>query len=319
MTPTVTMRKALSDAGLLKHVLAGDSWRTWRVLLIAAMGERLTDDERVIFKQITGREHEPNKRVSELEVIAGRRGGKTIALAAQATYISALCDHRDTLAPGETGVCLCLAQDSRISQKLLDFVQENLERSPVLAQLVVGRSQDTLQLKNNITIESRPASFRKLRGPTYVAVICDELAFWYVDDFYVNPDVEILAAAKPGLMTTHGPLIMASSPYAKRGVLYENYKRHYGPNGSPAILVAKGTTRDFNPTISQEEIDAELEKDRARNTAEYLAEFRADLEALSPSRRSRLVSTSTSSNVRHFQARPTTPSSIQQVAPVPTA
>ena len=136
MTPTVSMRKALSDAGLLKHVIAGDSWRTWRILLIAANGEPLTDSEREIFTRITGREHEPNKRVSELEVIAGRRGGKTIALAASATYISALCDHRDTLAPGETGVCLCLAQDQRIAQKILDFCQENLERSPVLAQLV---------------------------------------------------------------------------------------------------------------------------------------------------------------------------------------
>ena len=83
----VTMRKALSDAGLLKHVIAGDSWRTWRILLIAAMGEQLTEDEREIFTRVTGREHEPNKRVSELEVIAGRRGGKTIALAALATYI----------------------------------------------------------------------------------------------------------------------------------------------------------------------------------------------------------------------------------------
>ena len=73
---------------------------------------------------------------------------------------------------------------------------------------------------------------------------------------------------------------MASSPYAKRGVLYDTYKRHYGPNGSPAILVAKGTTRDFNPTISQEEIDIELEKDRVRNTAEYLAEWRNDVSSL---------------------------------------
>jgi len=39
MTPTVTIRKALGDPALLGNVLAGDSWRAWRVLLIAAMGE----------------------------------------------------------------------------------------------------------------------------------------------------------------------------------------------------------------------------------------------------------------------------------------
>ena len=281
MTPTIPLRQALSDPGLLAHVIAGDSWRTWRILLIAAMGEELTDDERETRTKITGREREPGKRISELEVVAGRRGGKTIALAALATYLSTMCDHRDTLAAGETGVLLCLAQDQRIATKVLDFVEENLKRSPVLGQLVVGRSQDTLELRNSINVEVRPASFRKLRGPTYVGILADELAFWYVKSggvSYQNPDVEVLAAARPGLLTTRGPLIMASSPYAKRGVLWETFKRHHGPNGSPAILVARGTTRDFNPTVRQEEIDIELEKDRARNTAEYLAEFRDDIE-----------------------------------------
>src|SRR6476659_11259675 len=67
-----------------------------------------------------------------------------------------------------------------------------------------------------ITLEVRPASFRKLRGPTYIAVIADELAFWYVDAAYANPDVEILNAVEPGLATTGGPLILASSPHARR-------------------------------------------------------------------------------------------------------
>jgi hypothetical protein len=96
---------------------------------------------------------------------------------------------------------------------------------------------------------------------------------------FANPDVEVLAAARPGLLTTGGPLIMASSPYAKQGVLWDTYRKHYGPDGAPSVLVAKGTTRDFNQTIVQSEIDRELERDRARNTAELLAEFRSDLES----------------------------------------
>jgi hypothetical protein len=45
----------------------------------------------------------------------------------------------------------------------------------------------------------------------YVAVICDEAAFWYQDSSYANPDVEILNAVRPGLMTTRGMLVLASS------------------------------------------------------------------------------------------------------------
>ena len=59
MRPQVTLRKALCDPHLLGNGLAGDTWNSWRTLLIAAMGEQLTDEERELFKRITGREHEP--------------------------------------------------------------------------------------------------------------------------------------------------------------------------------------------------------------------------------------------------------------------
>jgi hypothetical protein len=279
MKPTVSLRKALNDPQLLGHVISGPTWSTWRTLLIAAMGEPLTDDERVTFTAITGRTHEPGQRVHQLEVIVGRRGGKTRALATLASYISGLCDHRDVLAPGEDGICLALATDQRISKKLLDYVEEDFNTSPLLRQLIVGRNAEGIQLTGNIRVEARPADFRKLRGPTYIAVLADELAFWYVEDHNANPDAEVLAAARPGLLTTNGPMILASSPYSRRGVLWDVYKRHFGPNGAPLILVAKGTTRDFNPSVPQAEIERLLEEDRARNSAEYLAEFRSDLAA----------------------------------------
>ena len=82
MTPFVTMRRALSDEHLLGVVLGGDSWLAWRILLIAAMGEPLTDEERTIFAKLTGREREPGERVDELWCVIGRRGGKSRAVAA---------------------------------------------------------------------------------------------------------------------------------------------------------------------------------------------------------------------------------------------
>ena len=54
-----------------------------------------------------------------------------------------------------------------------------------------------------------------------------------MDAAYANPDVEILNAVEPGLATTGGPLILASSPHARRGVLWEVFKRHYGAGGDP--------------------------------------------------------------------------------------
>ena len=45
------------------------------------------------------------------------------------------------------------------------------------------------------------------------------------------------------------------------------------------ILVAQGGSRDFNPKYPQATIDAALNEDHARNAAEYLAQFRTDVES----------------------------------------
>ena len=273
-----SLRESLCDPDLLAHAIPGPSWATWRTLFIAAFGEKLTAAERKTFTKFTGRKHEPLKRVGQFAAVAGRRAGKTQAIAAAGTYLAAVCDHRDVLAPGETGVLLSLAQDQRIAKKILDYIESNLRRSKILRQRFVTRTQDSIELNNHIRVEVRPASFRKLRGPTYIGIIADELAFWYLEERFVNPDAEVLAAARPGLLTTHGPLILASSPYAKRGVLWDVFSRHYGPDGASNILVARGATTDFNSTVSKEEIDALLAEDPIRNRAEYLAEFRDDIE-----------------------------------------
>ena len=65
MIPRVALREALSDPNLLGTAIAGDSWRSWRALLIAAMGEELREDEREIFTKLTGREHEPLQRIDQ--------------------------------------------------------------------------------------------------------------------------------------------------------------------------------------------------------------------------------------------------------------
>jgi hypothetical protein len=214
MKPMVALRKALEDTQLLGGMLVGDSWHGWRTLLIAAMGEALTDAERETFSKLTGRKREPLQRIEELIAVIGRRGGKSRSSAVLAAYLGGLCEH--PLVPGERGVLLCIAPDQRQAKITLEYCAAAFDASPILRQLVVNRTADALELANNISIEVRSASFRRLRGPTYVAVIADEAAFWYSEEFSANTDTEILNACRPGLSTTSGPLIIASSPYARR-------------------------------------------------------------------------------------------------------
>ena len=255
------------------------TWRRIASLLTAAFGEELTEEERVIFREFTGREHEPGECVREFAVVAGRRTGKTSGLmSSAATYIAGLCDFSDVLRSAETGTLLCLAQDQGVARQILAYIEENFTRSKILKSRFVRRTADTIELTNNITIAVRPANSARLRGPTYIGVFCDELAHWFTDEGYANPDTAVLGAVRPAMLTTGGMLWMASSPGVGAAFCGTPSTGTIGPKGKPSILVARGTTTQFNPNIAQEVIDDELARDPELNRAEYLAEFRSDLE-----------------------------------------
>ena len=278
MKSSVTMRTALADPALLGRALAEPSWDVWRVLLIAAVGEELSTKEREIFQQFTGRAREPGRRVEEAEFLIGRRGGKDRAASVLATYFAALIDWTTVLAKGERGLVLCIGPDQRQAKITRDYVEGCFNSSKILSRLIINRTGDTLELSNGISIEVRAASFRRLRGVTCVAVIATEAAFWQTEDSS-NIDVEILNAVRPSLATTGGPLVIITTPYARRGEVWNVYRRHFGPDGDPLVLVAQGTSREFNPTLSEKVIERALERDPAAASAEYLAQFRADIES----------------------------------------
>jgi hypothetical protein len=79
-----------------------------------------------------------------------------------------------------------------------------------------------------------------------------------------------------------GPLIVISSPYARRGEVWETYRRHYGADGDPRILVALGASRDFNPSLPQSVIDRAMDRDPESAAAEFGGQFRTDVSALIP-------------------------------------
>jgi hypothetical protein len=280
MQPLVTMRAALEDDALFGRVLQGESWQAWRVLLIAAMGEELTADERAIFAKLTGRAREPGTRCEELWAIVGRRGGKTRSAAVLACFTAALCEH--PLSIGERGLALFLAQNQRQAAIAFGYAAAIFDAVPMLRELVIGRTASTLSLSNGVDLEVRAASFRGLRGVTCVSVIADECGYWAVAEESANVDSEIFNAVRPSLATTSGPLISISTPYAKRGELYRMHREHYGPSGDPLLLVAQAASRDLNPALPQAVVDRAYQRDPVSAAAEYGGAFRSDIETFVP-------------------------------------
>lgn len=274
---TVTIRDAMTDPALFGDTFGGGSFTAWRALLAGFYGLPLDKIEAEIWQEVTGRQTAPTMAFAELWLAVGRRGGKSYAAGLLAVYLAAFHDYRDRLAPGEIATVMCIAADRKQARAVMRYIAGMMAANPMLARMIVKENGEQIELNNRTVIEITTASHRSVRGYTLAACICDEVAFWHVDG--ASPDAEIIAAVRPALATLDGKLIALSSPYAKRGALWDTYKRAFGDDAETRVLVAQAPSRTMNPTLPQRVIDDAMRDDAARASAEYLAQFRSDIEA----------------------------------------
>ena len=254
-----------------------DSYATWFAFLAALFALPMTDEQLATYRKHTGRQDRPTQPAREAWMVIGRRGGKSRFMALVAVYLAVFRSYAPYLAPGERATIAVVAADRRQARVCMRYITALL-KIPALADLIERETADGFELRGGVTIEVATASIRATRGYSYGAVICDEIAFWRTDDDSANPDVEVLNAIKPGMATIPTSMLLcASSPHARRGALWEAYRRFYGKEGAP--LVWKATTQEMNPLIDARVIEQALERDHASASAEYLAEFRSDIEA----------------------------------------
>jgi hypothetical protein len=270
---------ALDDPKVFGDFFRAGTWDAWRVFLAALFGLPMTDDQLATYRRFTGRSTPPTNSLHEAWLVIGRRGGKSFMLAVIAVFLACFRDWRPFLGPGEVGTVMVIAADRRQARTIMRYCHGLLTAVPMLAQLIEGQSRETIELRNRIVIEVHTASFRTTRGYTIVAALCDELAYWQSDETSAEPDVEVINALRPGMSTIpDAVLLCASSPYARKGALWNAHRRHYGQDGDE-VLVWQADTRSMNPSVPQSYIDKHAAEDPARAAAEYLAQFRTDLEA----------------------------------------
>jgi hypothetical protein len=214
----------------------------------------------------------------EAWLVCGRRAGKSFVLALVAVFLAVFHDYRRYLAPGERATIMVIATDRKQARTIFRYVR-GLLGSPLLAQAIESETAESIDLTNHVTIEVGTASHRSIRGYTIAAALCDEIAFWPTDDA-AEPDFAILDALRPGMATIPGAMLLcASSPYSRRGALWDAFHQHYGRDGDPVFVWQAGTVV-MNPTVPQSIIDRAMERDPAVAGAEWLAQFRTDVERL---------------------------------------
>jgi hypothetical protein len=156
------------------------------------------------------------------------------------------------------------------------YVRANFQDNALLRPFLVRETAEAIELSNAVEIIVATNSFRAVRGRTIVCAIFDEVAYW-LDEQSARPDRETYAAVIPGLATLPTSMLIGiSTPYRRSGLLFDQWRRYYGKPDDD-VLVVRGASLLFNPTIPRRLIDRDAENDPERAAAEWFAEWRSDL------------------------------------------
>jgi hypothetical protein len=274
----ITLAEAMRDPELLGKPFAAPSFWPWHAVAKIISGERLDEREAALFRSQTGRATLPGGPVSRLFMLAGRRGGKDRFMSSVAVHRAALAaDWRSILSPGEQAVVILLGADKKQAAIMRRYCLGLLE-APLLADEVERETGEVIEFRNGAALEIATNNSSTIRGRSAIAVLGSESCFWRTDEASAHSDEEVVAAAEPAMamIPDGGFMMLASSPYRKRGLMHRMWKQLHGNDAADDICwVAPSTV--MNPALPAKIVDAAMARDPARARSEFYAAWRDDI------------------------------------------
>jgi hypothetical protein len=276
----LSILEVYDDEVLTGGQFRAESWRPWRSVLALIFHCACTEAEASMARGLSNRQDVLERAYREVWLTIGRRAGKSKILAFIAFYLACFMDWRSKLSSGEVGVIMILAADRDQAQVILSYVKGFIHGCPLTAQLVTNEGVEHVMLgTRKVSIEVHTSNHRSPRGRTVIAALLDEVAFWR-SETSANPAEETVRAIRPSLLSLspHSMLIGASSPHIKSGLLWDQFRQHFGREGD-RVLVLQAPSLTMNPALDAAEIYASYESDPEAAGSEYGAEWRSDLAA----------------------------------------
>lgn len=261
-----------------------------RVAAVAFDGEQ-PDPSSPLDRQLFGPiDAVPDHARDVVAAVVGGRGGKSYILGALRLLHLGVTHPLDTLAPGERGFGLVVAERMALARQTLRFIRGAVRQVPELERRIVGDGTDALVLDRpdgrriafEVIAASRGGS--AVRARSYFGAFLDEASFFYSDDGYVATDGEIFRAVSPRVLPG-GQLVIASTPWLESGILYDLFRANHGdpscaidgtvtPGSPTSALAVHAPTKLFNldPKIHRA-IDREYQRDPVNAEREFGARY----------------------------------------------
>lgn len=208
--------------------------------------------------------------------VCGARGGKSYVLLGLRVLWGALRRDFSKVVPGNVPVGLIVAPGIKLARETLAYVEGAVREHPTLSAALLSDSDDTLLLQRpdgrKVSIEVLPATRggASIRGRWYTDAALDECAFFRDESFIVN-DKDIYNAASPRILPG-GQMLLASTPWAESGLLYELFRENWGAPATALVAHAPTLTLRNLPEV-REIVDRERLRDPSNCDREYLAIF----------------------------------------------
>lgn len=246
-----------------------------------------------IYEYLTDKKYDPSKieeiKVNKINLICGRRSGKTLLSAIIAIYCAISNNWKPFLQKTPFATVLIMSHSREFSDEVLEVIKSLIESSPVLSRLINADAKQTASAMNlrvpwivkgmieysKVQIKVGAASSKTTRGIAACAILCDEIAYWNLDESMKETDVKIMKAVRPAMKQfgNLAMLIKLSSPGIKQGVLYTEYDMDRKGTLPATYAVFKAPSWMMNTILPKEEFIEEWEYDQDGFDTEYRSNF----------------------------------------------
>jgi hypothetical protein len=204
-----------------------------------------------------------NARV--ITIRGGRRGGKTVSVL-RALLHEALCRHWE-IDPGDVGIIAIVSARKPQARDRVATLRKYVEALGYeIAKPDNTERFDFVTPWGVCSVRAYAATGGDVVSGTWIGCLLDEVARW-IDDRGVNPASEVIASAKPSLISTGGRMWLVSSPMGNDDAHAKAFARG-GHDGHASYWAPTWVMR---PSITEEECRA-LEPDDTLFRREYGAE-----------------------------------------------
>ena len=233
---------------------------------------------------------------TEMEIVAGRRGGKSALVSACADYmlykLLAIRNPQEyyNLIEGSTIDFTILATDEDGANRLYGKIRNDVNRSEYFRPYLYGQpGADEMKFVTeadrgkrdvlpSITVASLPCTTRAVRGPSSIFLCLDEFAF-FRNALGARSD-EVYDSAKPATAQFVSPegsrdakVLTITSPWTRVGMVWDMHQQALKDGKDSPVFMMRLATAEMNHRIDSQFLKEEFKRKEATWAAEYGGEF----------------------------------------------